>query len=308
MAHELFSDLTVFDHDGVCIGTAQCRTAAHLRNNTSRWARLRVVQIEEVSVSHTFEWVVLCMARLKCFIKKAYLILACASYRPPYSYVFGLADPADETPKKEADFSLFELRVGDPYGVHPASLELLGHWRVNGQAEASELLRNEIDGMYFLHEANVPQPISLIGSLSFIYINNTYHVISQPMTIIAGFEVPASARCLTLSSIHSRDEPKSLTIPNPFKALGSKSSENIGSPDSHRGEIVLEYFAPNTEFSRLRFGQECDAGPVIFSSNPDALRGLCGQYAISTAGMFGVSWTDSEILVSGTAWVFAVFG
>ncbi|KIJ14943.1 hypothetical protein PAXINDRAFT_176598 [Paxillus involutus ATCC 200175] len=250
-------DLTVFDHDGVCIGTAQCRTAAHLRNNTSRWARLRVVQIEE----------------------KAYLILACASYRPPYSYVFGLADPADETPKKEADFSLFELRVGDPYGVHPASLELLGHWRVNGQAEASELLRNEID-----------------GSLSFIYINNTYHVISQPMTIIAGFEVPASARCLTLSSIHSRDEPKSLTIPNPFKALGSKSSENIGSPDSHRGEIVLEYFAPNTEFSRLRFGQECDAGPVIFSSNPDALRGLCGQYAISTAGMFGVSWTDSEIL------------
>ncbi|KIK98529.1 hypothetical protein PAXRUDRAFT_800852 [Paxillus rubicundulus Ve08.2h10] len=250
-------DLTVFDHDGVCIGTAQCETAAQLRNNTSRWTRLRVVQIEE----------------------KAYLILACASYRPPYPYVFGLTDTADEIPKKDGDFSLFELRVGDPYGVHPASLELLSHWQVDGQAEASDLLRNEID-----------------GSLSFIYINNAYHVISQPMTIIAGFEVPARARSLTLSSTHSRDEPKSLTIPNPFKALGSRSSENIGSPDSHRDGIVPESLAPNTEFSRLRFGQECDAGPVILSSSPNALRGLCGQYAIRTTGIFGVSWTDSEII------------
>ncbi|KAF9220526.1 WD40 repeat-like protein [Gyrodon lividus] len=251
-------DLAVFDvHDGICIATAQCRTAAHLRDNTSRWTRLRVVHTEE----------------------KTYLILACASCRPPYSYVFGLPDPANETPKK-GYFSLFELRVGDPYGVHPPSLELLGHWRVDGHAEASELLRNKID-----------------GSLSFIYVNSAYHVISQPVAIIAGFEVSERVRSLPLSSIHSRDEPKSLTISNPFKNLGSKSSENIGSSDPPVDGIGIgsEYLEPNTEFSRLRFGQECDAGPVVFSSTSNILRGLCCQYAIGTVTVLGLSWTDSEV-------------
>ncbi|KIJ60314.1 hypothetical protein HYDPIDRAFT_177510 [Hydnomerulius pinastri MD-312] len=245
--------------DGVCAATAQCGNSSQLRDNIWRWTRLRVVQIEE----------------------KSYLILACASSRPPYAPIFGLPYSVDEIPKKNAKFTLFEFRIGDPYGVHPPSLERLGDWRVDGHAEASDLLRNDVD-----------------GSLLFIYISSEHHVVSQAVTVVAGYEVRTRARSLTSSSTHSHDEPRSLTIPNPFKTFGSKSSENIVSTDSHLHveETIPENHTPSADLSRLRFGQEYDVSLVMFSSIPKRLGGLRAKFVVSSDRLLVVVWTDSEAL------------
>lgn len=91
---------------------------------------------------------------LKYFPQKANLILACATYRRPYSEIFGLPDSPDEIAGKYARYSLFELRVGDPYNVHPTWLEPLGDWQVDGFSEASDIVRNEVDSTSFRHPAS----------------------------------------------------------------------------------------------------------------------------------------------------------
>jgi hypothetical protein len=75
--------------------------------------------------------------------------LACATYRPPYSEIFGLPDSPDEIVGKYARYSLFELHVGDPYNINPTWLEPLGDWQADGFAEASDIVRNEVDGTSF---------------------------------------------------------------------------------------------------------------------------------------------------------------
>lgn len=139
------SDVCVFDtHDGICIATARCRKAVQSRHDTSCWTRLRSIQIEEVSIQYDSR-----VTPLNCSPQKANLILACATYRPPYSEIFGLPDPPDEIVGTYARYSLFELHVGDPYNINPTWLEPLGDWQADGFAEASDIVRNEVDGTSF---------------------------------------------------------------------------------------------------------------------------------------------------------------
>lgn len=77
--------------------------------------------------------------------------MACATYRAPYSEIFGFPDSPDEIAGKYARYSLFELHVGDSYNIYPTSLEPLGDWEVDGFAEASDIVRNEVDGTPFRH-------------------------------------------------------------------------------------------------------------------------------------------------------------
>lgn len=90
--------------------------------------------------------------------------MACATYRPSYSEIFGTPDSPDETAGKNARYSLFELHVGDPCNIHPTWLEPLGDWQVDGFAEASDIVRNEVDGTSFR-----PQPSCLPHSPQVLY-------------------------------------------------------------------------------------------------------------------------------------------
>ncbi|KAH7885158.1 hypothetical protein F5I97DRAFT_1937434 [Phlebopus sp. FC_14] len=231
-------DLAVIGvHDGVCQASVQCENATCLTGNVWRWTRLRVVQTEE----------------------RNHLVLACASSRPSNAPIFGPPYLADELPKKSACFTLLELTVGDPHGVHPTSLEMLGHWQVDGHAQGSDLVRNDVD-----------------GSLLFIYINNENHVISQPLAILAGFE-----------------NHNAVTIPSPPKALGSsRSSENITVLPENTCEVPIV----DASLYRLRFGQECDAGTIPFSSNQGPLSGLSIHCPIGLGKILGLAWTESEVL------------
>lgn len=59
--------------------------------------------------------------------------------------MFGLDSP-DEIAGKYARYSLFELHVGDHYNINPTWLEPLGDWQIDGFAEASDIVLNEVDG------------------------------------------------------------------------------------------------------------------------------------------------------------------
>ncbi|KAF8549736.1 WD40 repeat-like protein [Imleria badia] len=251
-------DVSVFDtHDGTCIATAQCRKAPQSQKDTSCWTRLRSIQIEE----------------------KGNLILACATYRLPYSELFGLPDSPDEIASKYAHYALFELHVGDPFNIHPTWLESLGNWQVDGFAEGSDMVRNDVD-----------------GSLSFIYVNSAYHVISRPLSVVARFEVRARARSAASSTANSAEELWALTIPNPLKSLGTKSTENIASRDVE-GTMSEGLAPPNTDLSRLWFGPDQDVGEAVFSSSPRRLRGLCSRYVVARDAVVGLVWTDTEVLI-----------
>ncbi|KAH0826520.1 hypothetical protein J3R83DRAFT_5527 [Lanmaoa asiatica] len=66
---------------------------------------------------------------------------------------------------------------------------------------------------------------------------------------------------------------------NPFKALGSKSTENITSRNSD-GTTSDSLAPPNTDSSRLR-----------------SLGGFCCRYVVARDGVLGLTWTDSEVLI-----------
>lgn len=58
---------------------------------------------------------------------------------------------------------------------------------------------------------------------------------------------------------------------------------------------------PNTDFSRLWFGQEQDVGEAVFSSTPRSFGGFRSRYVVARDGILGLAWTDIEVLVcSGT--------
>ncbi|KAG6372767.1 hypothetical protein JVT61DRAFT_7165 [Boletus reticuloceps] len=246
-------DVSVFNtHDGTCIATECCQQAAQSQNDTSCWVQLRSIQIEE----------------------KVHLILACATYRLPYSDIFGLPDPLDEVAGKNARYSLFELHVGDPCSIHPTWLEPLGEWRVDGFAEVSDIVRNEADGTSFCRRSTC--------------LSHSPH---RSLSVITRFEVRVRTRSVASSSANSVDEPRTLAIPSPLRSLGSTSSENVA---SRNGDRVA---APNTDFSRLWFGQDRDVGAAVFSSTPRSLRGLCSRYIVARDAVLGLAWTDSEVLI-----------
>lgn len=156
VTHVCSSDLSVFDtHDGTCITTARCRKASKSQNDTSYWTHLRLIQIEEVGVQYT-----VLRSSFNYFSQKATLILACATYRPPYSEIFGLPDSPDDIARKCARYSLFELHLGDQHNVQPTWLEPLGDWQVDGFAKASDIVRNEVDGTSFLLSVTASLPSS----------------------------------------------------------------------------------------------------------------------------------------------------
>jgi len=122
-------------------------------------------------------------------------------------------------------------------------------------------------------------------------------VISKPLSIVSRFEVRARTRSVVSSSANSVEEPRVLTIPNPIRSLSNKSSENIA-PKAVNG-TTSECLAPppNTDHSRLWFGQEQDFGEAVFSSTPRNLRGLYSRYVVARDAVLGLAWTDTEVLV-----------
>lgn len=122
-------------------------------------------------------------------------------------------------------------------------------------------------------------------------------MISTPLSVASPFQVLARARSVTSSSANSVDESKALTIPNPFKSLGNNSSENIASKDSSDGGTLECPAHPNTDASRLWFGEEQDIGEALFSSAPRSLRGLRSRYSVERDDVLGLAWTDTEVLV-----------
>lgn len=125
-------------------------------------------------------------------------------------------------------------------------------------------------------------------------------MISRPLSVVPRFEVPARAHSVASSSANSVDEPRTLTIPNPFKAVSNKSTENIATRGSD-GMTHQRPASPNTDFSRLRFGQEQDVGEAVFSSTPRRLGGLCSRYVVARDGVLGLAWTDTEVMVRSGA-------
>jgi hypothetical protein len=121
-------------------------------------------------------------------------------------------------------------------------------------------------------------------------------VISRPLSVVAGFEVRARTHSVTSSSANSVDEHKTLTASNPIKSLGSKSSEDVASRGLD-GITPVCLAPPNTDFSRLWFGQEQDVGEAVFSSAPRSLRGFCSRYVVARDAVLGLAWTDTEVLV-----------
>ena len=139
-------------------------------------------------------------------------------------------------------------------------------------------------------------PILLTGSLSFVYVNSAYHVISKPLSVVARFEIRARARSVASSSANSAEEHRTLTIPNPLRSLSSKSVETIASRDVE-GAASEGLAPPNTDLSRLWFGPDQDVGEAVFSSSPRGLRGLCSRYVVARDTVVGLAWTDAEVLV-----------
>lgn len=89
-----------------------------------------------------------------------------------------------------------------------------------------------------------------------------------------------------------------MTIPSSLKSLGSKSSENVVRDVNG---ATSDPAPPNTDFSRIWFGQDRVVGEAVFSSTPRNLSGLCSRYSVARDAVLSLAWTDSEILVcSGT--------
>ena len=131
-------------------------------------------------------------------------------------------------------------------------------------------------------------------------------MICRPLTVVARFQVCARTRSTASSSANSADESWSLAIPNPLKSLTSKSSENIG-PRNTNGTAPEGLAPPNTDSSRLWFGQDQVVGDAVFSSQTRMLRGLRSQYVVARDAVMGLAWTDTEVLVcSGTHIVVAL--
>lgn len=58
---------------------------------------------------------------------------------------------------------------------------------------------------------------------------------------------------------------------------------------------------PNTDSSRLWFGEDQDVGEAVFSSATHSLGGLRSRYTVERDDVLGLAWTDTEVLVrSGT--------
>lgn len=121
-------------------------------------------------------------------------------------------------------------------------------------------------------------------------------MISRPLSVVAGFEVRARAHSVASSSANSVDEHRALTASNSIKSLGNKSSEDVASRDVD-GTTPVCVAPPNTDFSRLWFGQELDVGEAVFSSVPRSLRGFCSRYVVARDAVLGLAWTDTEVLV-----------
>lgn len=54
---------------------------------------------------------------------------------------------------------------------------------------------------------------------------------------------------------------------------------------------------PNTDFSRIWFGEEQDIGEAVFSSIPRRLGGFCSRYVVARDEVVGLTWTDTDVMV-----------
>ncbi|KAG1739452.1 uncharacterized protein EDB91DRAFT_1135335 [Suillus paluster] len=245
--------------DNTCVATCKCTTTRSYQDQFWKWEAIRMVPRGD----------------------KTYLILACASpSEPPFAEKFGLVDEPHDS---KARLNLFELSVGDPHSMHPTRFERLASddWQVDGPAVGVELLMNDAD-----------------GSLQLVYINSTNYLVTRCLTIIPEYEMRARARSFTSSPAHSQDGHKSLAIPNPFKAFGSKSAESVALlGQSHSSGTEQE--SPSTTIStsslgRVRLEEEESSG-IVVSSPGFLLEGITVRYASLNDRIIGLAWSNTEI-------------
>ncbi|OJA15937.1 hypothetical protein AZE42_02647 [Rhizopogon vesiculosus] len=251
--------LSAFDmRDGTCVATCQCTTARSYEDQFWKWDALRVV--------HTGV--------------KTCLILACASAsQPHFAEAFGLADEPSDS---KARLNLFELSIGDPHGVDLTTFERLASdgWEIDGSAAAGvDLLMNDAN-----------------GSLQLVHITSMNYLVTRCLSIIPAYEIQARRRSFT--SFHSQEDQKSLTIPNPFKAFGSKSAENVALLGQSHG-TVTEHESSSTavtsDIGRVRFEEEESRG-IVITSPGFALAGFTARYAGLNDRIIGLAWSNTEIM------------
>lgn len=252
-------NLSAFDmRDSTCVATCECTTTRSYQDQFWKWEAIRIVSTGD----------------------NTYHILACASpSQPPFAETFGLAD---EPRDSKARLNMFELSVGDPHGVHPTRFERLASddWQVDGPATGVELL------------------VDTDGSFQLVYINSTNYLVTRCLTIIPAYEIRARGRSFTSSPTHSQEDHRSLAIPNPFKAFGSKSAESVALlGQNNNSGTEQESISPTIatgNLGRVRLEEEESLG-IVISSPEVLLEGITARYGGMNERIIGLAWSNTDI-------------
>jgi hypothetical protein len=197
---------------------------------------------------------------------------------------------------------MFELSVGDPHGVHPTRFERLASddWQVDGPATGVELLVDTDGRIYFAAFSNI-HPIFLQGSFQLVYINSTNYLVTRCLTIIPTYEIRARGRSFTSSPTHSQEDHRSLAIPNPFKAFGSKSAESVALlGQNNNSGTEQESISPTiatSNLGRVRLEEEESLG-IVISSPEVLLEGITARYGGMNERIIGLAWSNTDITVN----------
>jgi hypothetical protein len=197
---------------------------------------------------------------------------------------------------------MFELSVGDPHGVHPTRFERLASdvWQVDAPAAGVELLVDTDGRMYLAAFSNI-HLIFLQGSFQLAYINSTNYLVTRCLTIIPAYEIRARGRSLTSSPTHSHEDHRSLAIPNPFKAFGSKSVESVALlGQNHNSGTEQESISPTitaSDLGRVLLEEEESLG-IVISSSEVLLEGITARYAGFNERIIGLAWSNTDITVN----------
>lgn len=253
-------NLSAFDmRDSTCVAKCECTTTRSYQDQFWKWETIRIVPTGD----------------------QAYIILACASpSQPPFAETFGLAE---EPRDSKARLNMFELSVGDSYGVHPTRFERLASdvWQVDGPATGVELLMNDTD-----------------GSFQLVYINSTNYFVTRRLTIIPAYEIRARGRSFTSSPAHSQEDNRSLAIPNPFKVFGSKSVESVAllgqNHNSGTEQENISATIATIDLGRVQLEEEESRG-IVISSPEFLLEGITACYAGLNERIIGLAWSNTDI-------------
>ncbi|KAH7928777.1 hypothetical protein BV22DRAFT_1058262 [Leucogyrophana mollusca] len=191
------------------------------------------------------------------------------------------ADEDDETPRTDLRLALFELHLPAPHGVSPAVLACVAEWSIDGVPGCVELYRDE--------DAS-PTSTPLILT----YLSPTHHLITQPLALIPPFQLHLSPSTTSFSSAAPEKTTAALAIPNPFRALGSKSTEDVSRAFGSKSS--------EDHIGRLRMGKEVDGGSVCTRGTRvlglrARARANAGEGEMGSGRIRGLVWSEGEVSV-----------